>query len=295
MKNLTHLFTLVFIMLVASCCLVAQEVPEIGETGPCGLYGPGTNGTDPVACNTVNTYSVDLSTCDNCTGNTWSWTLALEGGDATVNNATSFPVVVQSNIGISAEIIYASNSILRVRWVCDEDCVVPQAFAEIYRCGSEFFNPIVRIDTGCSCEPSFAYCALLECGTFCLELESGTFHDATAQDETLVCFQEPVVNISNGECRDVDTKSNQGSTRKGQSIGFQVYPNPSAGYFNVKLPSFDGVVKMRVMSIDGVIITERTVTSPQQLEQFDLPLAPGVYIVQVQLPQQLLSTKVIVE
>ncbi|MEL7426530.1 MAG: T9SS type A sorting domain-containing protein, partial [Bacteroidota bacterium] len=72
-------------------------------------------------------------------------------------------------------------------------------------------------------------------------------------------------------------------------------PNPSAGYFNVKLPPFTGVVKMSIMSIDGVVITERSVTSPQQLEQFDLPLAPGVYIVQVQLPQQLLSTKVIVE
>ena len=82
------------------------------------------------------------------------------------------------------------------------------------------------------------------------------------------------------------------STADKEAVGFEVYPNPSNGQFNLSLNNFSDAQSIEVSDIKGkVVYSTNQVVSSLNLET----LATGVYMLKIQLKDKTIEEKLIIK
>lgn len=166
--------------------LSAQETP-------CGLNGPGTQGTLANCEDGPENYTVPAGCCSSLPN--WSWFL----GSIYISNSNigslTFPIsftLPGPPLGpVSGEIISASSNQIVIDWFCPQNCNGGIfGVVELLYCGQEFFNPIIRINCKPVCEPKSEICFLVDCGACIGALIDGkpVIIQHTGQDPELWCF-----------------------------------------------------------------------------------------------------------
>lgn len=292
------IFNVLFLLLIG-CALFAQEDGD----GPCGVYGPGTNGQVVQDCtNGPETYT---SSC--CKGNpAWFWTI---DGNIDIFASTSLPLTFSGGT-----VVAATSGSITINWDCPDVCP-PEGYViwELTACGSEWFNPTVRI--GCDiCEPSAEQCFLLDCGA-CIGIyvnNSPVILSHNSVKPELFCFPLGSVGCEIFDCDENDDPVDGSSSLNiNEPIAFipeiQVVDvseledlvlssNLAARTSQIKItiPDSNSETKLRVTDLNGNIIVAKSIHGNENLIPVE-NMKDGAYIVTIQNADYTFTKKVIIQ
>ena len=127
----------------------------------------------------------------------------------------------------------------------------------------------------------------MDCGT--MTAISGE----TSQDFTPTADGDYMVVITQGACTDSSACFTvDGLSIGGESLSFELYPNPTNGLITVRLNSND-TVQLRLLDIKGSQLLQRTV---QQQVQIDMSaFENGVYFIELQASGEVITKKIILQ
>lgn len=114
------------------------------------MTGPGANGTTTTCDQGPVSYNV--GDCDLCEGGSWNYAI---DGSVDIYPWTNLPRTFNTG-SIAGTVVSASSGQITINWDCsDLECCEGLVFTTIEYCGSEFFNPIIRLscDPAPSCDP----------------------------------------------------------------------------------------------------------------------------------------------
>lgn len=293
MKTLNILF-----LLLIGSALFAQGDGD----GPCGIYGPGTNGDVVQDCtNGPETYS---SSC--CQGNpAWFWTIE---GNIDITASTSLPLTFAGGT-----VVAATQGSITINWDCPDVCPpIGYIQFELTACGSEWFNPRIRI--GCDiCEPSIQECFLLDCGACRVILVNGSpvviNHNSTKPQ--LWCFPLGSVGQNTFPCEEIDPVDSYSRIIANEPMAvipeisivdvseldnLVLSSNLTTSFSQIKItiPNSNSETKLRITDLNGNIIVAKSIHSNDNLIPVE-NLKNGVYIVTIQNADYTFTKKVIIQ
>ncbi len=311
---------LLALMLLISSSLIAQE----GE--PCGLYGPGTNGTIMDCDQGPVTYN---SSCCNDNPGGWFWTL---DGNLDISASTSLPFnfSINSTGGstVTGRVITATISSLTIDWDCPTVCPPSgHVLVELTACGSEWFNPIIRIGCEQACTPSVQQCYALTCRGCIGVMVNGQPVEiqGTSDGTQLFCYDVGVLGCCTFECGTANPCNDTGTG--GGSVGddrggvarmtvnnplesipevnvipmddleqMQVNPNLTHGnaVIEVSIPYSAKATQIRLVDMSGRAVLDQQVYELKNQIQLN-NLQNGTYVIQLSNSDYTYTKKIVIQ
>lgn len=133
-----------------------------------------------------------------------------------------------------------------------------------------------------------------------LECQNGNYSaisGATNQSYTATSNGEYSVQVTQNGCTDTSacySISSVALDELSDVFGIQLFPNPSNGQFKLDLKQMNQNALVSIYSIDGKLLSSKQTQGEQKIE-FDLNIAPGKYLISIQLDDQILVSEFVVE
>ncbi|MDD3686133.1 MAG: N-acetylmuramoyl-L-alanine amidase [Bacteroidales bacterium] len=109
----------------------------------------------------------------------------------------------------------------------------------------------------------------------------------TYYDETTDCY---------GSCEYTMTVTPYVNLEEELLSNFEIWPNPTTGEFNIKLPQLHSECNIKMIDLQGIVIEERQVMADTELVEFNRNnLSAGVYFIQIATTDLIKVKKLVVE
>lgn len=274
-------------------------------------------------CNNIGDNTVILTGVDS-SGNTSSATATVtvvgEIPSITVNDFTAVPTQKINTIylgygpqSINLSTNTSGGSSFTYEWMSSTGEIVENvANPEISPTTTTTYSVIATNEFGCTAFASFKVC-VVDARSFnkkgqpdgkvivCHHAAKKTFPISISVDAVAAHLSNhgDTLGDCNAACTATNTRSPRGKVIESpEEAGVDVYPNPSKGNFNVKLPKAEGKVSVTLYNMFGKAIQQQTVNAASKISGVDFgsrKLTPGVYVVKIVSQNSIVTKNIVIE